>query len=468
MDAEAAAPSTTTYIPPKIPLPEHRLSALGLLRTMVRNPMAAVPRAAYEQPVVRTRVGGRDIMFITGPEIVERILLREHEAFPKSHVDERIFKPIFGTGLLTAEGEDWRWKRRLAAPAFRQKALSAYLPAMRMPFEDLASRWAQAPGPHRVNEATTAATLDVVFHALFSGFDQLDGRRLAAAITRYLAPVSWTIAYGTLGLPFLMPHPGKIKMARAIADARRLVAAFIRRRRIEGETRQDLAQALIDARDPETGRSLSEHDLVDMFLTLIAAGHETSANALAWALYCLAAQPERQDALAAEVHQVLGSRPVGAEHLHALRGVERFIKEVMRLFPPAPLLARRSTDSCTIGVEQIPSDTILFIPVYAIHRHGALWHDADVFDPERFQESEERARHRCAYMPFGAGPRICIGGNFAMTEMVVGLASLLQRVRFLPDEGEEPRPVQRITLRPATELVLRIAPRPFGIRPGRV
>ena len=186
MDARMVAAPPAPYFPPKIAAPEHRLSALGLLRTMVRNPVAAVPPTAYEQPAVHTKAGGQQVMFIMAPEISERILVREHEAFPKSRVDERIFAPVLGDGLLTAEGEDWRWKRRLAAPAFRHKALSTYVPAMREPFEDLASHWAQAPGLHRVNEAMTAATVDVIFRALFSGFDQLDGRRLTAAIGRLI------------------------------------------------------------------------------------------------------------------------------------------------------------------------------------------------------------------------------------------------------------------------------------------
>src|SRR5215203_5063970 len=177
------------YLPPKISAPERPLSFLGLLRAMVQDPMMAVPRAAYEQPIVRTRAGGQDIVFVTGPELLERILLREHEAFPKSDIDRRIFKPIFGNGLLSTEGEDWRWKRRLAAPAFRQKALAAYIPAMRAPFAELAANWARVPGLHRVNEAMTSATADVIFRALFSGFDQRDGMRLTAAINRYLVPI---------------------------------------------------------------------------------------------------------------------------------------------------------------------------------------------------------------------------------------------------------------------------------------
>jgi cytochrome P450 len=212
----------------------------------------------------------------------------------------------------------------------------------------------------------------------------------------------------------------------------------------------------MSARDPETGRSLSDDDLVDLFLTLIVAGHETSANALTWTLYCLAAQPERQEALAAWVREVIGDGPVEAGHLEALGEIKQFLQEAMRLLPPVPILARRALRDCQAGVEPIRAGSLLFIPIYAIHRHRALWSEPEVFDPDRFGLAAERVRPRCAYMPFGAGPRICIGAGFATMEMIVGLASLLAKVRVrLGDEGP-PRPVYRITLRPERVVVLRV------------
>ena len=455
MNTGLAAP-LVGFRPPKIEPAQRAQSALGLLRVMVSNPIAAVPQAAYEEGCVRTRPGGSEILFLSDPELVDAVLVQRHEEFPKSDIDRRLFEPLLGQSLLTLEGQDWRWQRRLAAPAFRPSSLMSYLPAMRAPFEDLARHWSRAQGLHRVDEAMTASTIDVVCRTFFSGFAQLDANRISHAIGRYLAPVSWTIAYGTLSIPSFAPHPGKLKMRKAAREVRRLVGDFIARRRRERQDPPDLAQSLIDAQDPETGRSFSDNDLVDLFLTLIAAGHETSANALSWALYCLAAEPERQDALANQVREVIGNGPVEAEHVASLVEVRRFLEETMRLFPAVPLISRRAVRDCRFGAETIQAGSLIFIPIYAIHRHHALWSDPDLFDPDRFQNSFAQARPRCAYMPFGTGPRICIGASFAMLEMVVGLASLLAKVRVQLSDTGSPQPIQRITLRPQGGLILRL------------
>lgn len=458
MEANVAAPSAA-FRPPKISPADRPLSTFGLLRATIRNPVAAVPQAAYEQGCIRRRAGGRDVYSVMAPDLVETVLVHRHEDFTKSQVEARIFEPIVGRSLLTAEGQDWRWQRRLAAPAFRHGALAAYLPAMRSPFEDLASRWRRAPGPQRVDDAMAAATLDVIGRAFFADFGQAEAGRVMSLTKQYVAPVPWIIAYVLLGLPSFTPHPGKRRMARAAAEGRRLVQAFVARRRTGRQEPPDLAQVLIDARDPETGRALSDGDLVDMFLTLLTAGHETSANALTWALYSLAAQPEQQEALAARVREVVGDGPVEAAHLDALDGVRQFLHETMRLFPPVPRQTRLALRDCQVGPELIRAGSLVFIPIYTIHRHRTLWSDPDAFDPGRFTPALERARPRCAFMPFGAGPRICIGASFAMLEMVVGLATLLKGVRLHLRDPAPPQPIHRITLRPRQALALRIEAR---------
>jgi cytochrome P450 len=196
-----------------------------------------------------------------------------------------------------------------------------------------------------------------------------------------------------------------------------------------------------------------------LFLTLLAAGHETSANGLSWALYCLAAQPERQEVLAAKVREVVGTGPVEAQHLDALEDVRHFLEEAMRLFPPVPIMTRRALRDCQLGTELIRAGSLVFIPIYATHRHRALWEAPDVFDPERFGATAAQGRARCAYMPFGAGPRICIGASFAMLEMVVGLATMLSQVRLGLADPIPPRPIHRITLRPERDLILRVSAR---------
>jgi len=458
MDAEASS-GLRAFKPPKIEMARGPLSAFSLLRVMVRNPVAAAPQAAYREPHATLQAAGQTILFPSDPAITESILVRRHAEFAKSRLYNRLLNPILGNGLLTAEGEAWRWQRRLAAPAFRAAVLSNYLPVMRSPFEELVQRWTQNPGPRRVDDAMTAATIAVICRAFFSNFGQLDADRISRAIERYLGPSSWPIAYESLGLPQWMPHPGRRKMERAAGEGRQLVRNFVTRRRRDRQDLPDLAQILMDAHDPETGRALSDDDLVSMFLTLIAAGHETSANALTWALYCLAAQPDQQEALADHVRAVVGSGPVEASHLEVLSDLTHFIEETMRLLPPVPLMSRHALHSCEIAGKTVEATALIFIPIYAIHRHEALWSDPDCFDPGRFRSQAQAARPRCAYIPFGAGPRICIGASFAMMEMVAGLATMLTAVRFRLQDTTPPEPMHRITLRPRNPVVLRLEPR---------
>lgn len=459
MDEEASS-GPGAFTPPKIEMARGPLSAFSLLRVMVRNPVAAVPPAAYEAPYATLQVAGQAILFPSDPTIIETILVRRHAEFAKSRLYSRLLNPMLGNGLLSAEGEAWRWQRRLAAPAFRAAAVSNYLPVMRGPFEELVERWKHNPGLQRVDDAMTGATIAVICRAFFSDFSQLDAERISCAIETYLEPSSWPIAYGSLGLPQWMPHPGQLKMERAAAEARQLLRNFVARRRRERQDPPDLAQTLVDAHDPETGRVLGDDDLVSMFLTLIAAGHETSANALTWSLYCLAAQPDRQEVLADHVRKVIGGGPVEAFHLEALSDLAHFIEETMRLLPPVPMMSRRALHSCKIGGRTIEPTALVFIPIYAIHRHKSLWSCPDAFNPERFQPSSQATRPRCAYMPFGVGPRICLGASFAMTEMVAGLATMLMKIRFHLHDHTPPKPHHRITLRPRKAVVLRLERRP--------
>lgn len=308
----------------------------------------------------------------------------------------------------------------------------------------------------------TSATFQVISRTLFSTRDEVDFAVLSEAIDAYLEPSSWIIGLASLNVPAWVPHPGSGQVKRARDRMRSLVGDLVSARRRSGVAADDICGDLMRARDPETGRTLDDRDMVDMLLTLIAAGHETSAKALTWALFCLAEQPELQAELAAEVDRVAGGRPVAAADLPALAAVEAFVKETMRLFPPLPLLTRRTTRPETLAGRTLKPGTIVFIPVYAIHRHQRLWPDPDRFDHTRFLGDAAKGIPRTAYMPFGAGPRVCAGGAFAMMEMVAALATLLRDVRFSAVEGARPEPVQRITLRPKGGMPLKLAPRGDG------
>jgi cytochrome P450 len=238
---------------------------------------------------------------------------------------------------------------------------------------------------------------------------------------------------------------------------RGLIQNLIVKRRNSGVAQNDLCGQLMGARDPETGRLLSDEDLVDMLLTLVAAGHETSANALSWAILCLAEAPDIQERLVAEIKANVGNEAIGSEHLARLPIVKAFLMETMRLFPPVPLFSRCTTKAETLGGHRLKPGTMLFIPVYAVHRHERLWRNPDQFDISRFMDGRDKLISRTAYLPFGAGPRICIGATLAMMEMTIGLATLLQSVRFKSIDGFVPDPISRVTLRPRHGLAVQLA-----------
>jgi len=248
-------------------------------------------------------------------------------------------------------------------------------------------------------------------------------------------------------------------MDEAAGLLRAAVRRFVEGRRGEERPPRDLAADLMAARDRETGAPLSDDDLVDMMLTLIAAGHETSATGLTWALHLLAEQPHWQERLAEEAAAVLPAAGIGPDDPARLVLTERFVKEAMRLYPPAAILERVAARDITVGRIEVRRGEVVSIPVYAIHRNSRLWERPDLFDTDRFLPEREAARPRTAYMPFGAGPRVCIGGAFAMQEMAVALATLVRSLRFAPASTVPPVPVSAVTLRPKGGLKLRVAPR---------
>jgi cytochrome P450 len=222
----------------------------------------------------------------------------------------------------------------------------------------------------------------------------------------------------------------------------------IAERRARPAPPDDLLERLMRARDPETGKAMNDEQLVDNLLTFYLAGHETTAKALTWTLYLLARSPEWSVALEEEVARVTGGGEVEAAHIERLVLTQQVLKESMRLFPPVPLLTRQAVADTQLDGHAVRAGTSVVMPIYAIHRHARRWEDPDAFDPARFSPEREAAIPRYQYMPFGAGPRICIGQAFAMIEATAMLATFVARARFAPVPGSEPAPVARVTLIP--------------------
>jgi cytochrome P450 len=231
---------------------------------------------------------------------------------------------------------------------------------------------------------------------------------------------------------------------------------MMRERRKQAAAPDDLMNRLMRARDPETGQTMNDEQLIDNLLTFYLAGHETTARALTWTLYLLARSSEWTERLANEIETVTGGAPVEASHIERLVLVQQVLKESMRLYPPVPLMSRQGLVETMLAGHALPAATSVVMPIYVIHRHRKRWEQPDDFNPERFAPAHEAKIERYQYMPFGAGPRICIGRAFAEIEATAMLATLLQHARFAP-AGHEPQPVARVTLLPQGGMPLRVS-----------
>lgn len=449
------------FIPPRVQPPPKPLTGLAFLSAFVRNPLEVTPQAVYEQDVVANAVGGMQRLWITAPALVKTVLLDEREKFQKlSQI--RLLAPLLGRGILTSEGAEWKWQRQASAPMFRHQDLLAYVPTFVRATGGLVAKWRAAPAgaEQQIDRDMTQVTFEVISATLLPSADGTVGPVVEESMGAFQRAGGWGQLYAMIGAPSWLPRPGLISGARAIRTLRSAVAAMLRERRASeassNASPDDLMHRLMRARDPETGQTMNDEQLVDNLLTFYLAGHETTARALAWTLYLVARSPEWNAALEDEIERVTGGGPVEAAHIERLVLVQQVLKESMRLFPPVPMLARQCVAATRLGDKEVAPGSTVVMPIYAMHRHLQRWEDPDAFDPGRFAPEREAKISRYQYLPFGAGPRICIGMAFAMIEATAMLATLVQKARFAPVPGRDPYPVARVTLHPGGGLPLRV------------
>jgi cytochrome P450 len=459
---EPEASTAPALYPPSVqpaprPLPVHRF-----LIQFLRNPLRSLPADAYEEPMVVLERGRRAVAWVTDPALTEEVLLNRAGVFEKTDVEKRVFARSLGDGILTSEGQMWRWQRQAMAPIFRPAELGSLVPVMARAAESLVYRWASAGarGWQSIETDMADVTFEIIMRTMLAGSHPAEAAAIRKATEDYLAPVSWEIAFGLMGLPAWLPHPGTVRMSRASRELRQAVLAIIRRQGAEPASPETdtLLRRLIAARDPETGTPMTEEQLVNNILTLLEAGHETTAKALTWTLYLLARSRHWQEAVRREVLAVAGTRALAADDLPALVQTQNVLKEALRLYPPAPVMARTLKAPLRLGGYDLPAASLVVIPVWCIHRHRRLWDDPDRFDPERFANGRDVVFPRTKYMPFGAGARICLGAGFAMREATVLLATFVRGARFRWDGRLEPEPVSRVTLRPKGGIRLLVEP----------
>ena len=436
-------------LPVAAPLPGRPMGVLDSYRAARENILGIIPARALDLPILSGRTGPQRWHMVMEPQAIRRVLLERVEDYPKSEATKSILRPALGESLFVAEGDHWRWQRRAAAPAFAARTIDALTPVMTRAAEAAAERIAAVAGRRAINavDEMVGATFDVIADVTLSDRDGLDRAEVGAALDAYIDRAARVSVLDVLGMPGWVPRPGRQAAVRDLAAMQAGMDAAIARRAAEGPRPvPDLMDLLMGAADPETGRSMTPSELRENLLTFIVAGHETTALTLAWALYLCAFDPEVQERARAEAQAVLGQRGAGAADVARLPYVRQVVEEALRLYPPGGFLSRTAQAADRLaGAEIRPRDTVM-IPVYGLHRHRMLWDDPDAFRPERWAARDGIDRYQ--YLPFGDGPRICIGARFAMQEAVVILATLLARFRFRAVPGRDPRPVMILTLRP--------------------
>lgn len=448
----------TANIPARIDPPPEPLSLLPLLRAMVRNPIESWPRAVYREHLHRSRMPGRDAVFVMCPALIRQVLVDDPDSFEKGSMTRRVLGPVLGDAILIAEGDRWRAQRRATAPLFRREQLLDFLPVMIAAAERTRDRWLSYPAASEIDvtREMTRTTLDIVLATMLSASGASNPHRIERAIADYLESTSWVMALTILGAPRWVPYPGMRKAARARDFLKQFVVDLTNEITYSEVFRKDLMSLLIRANDPQTGRLMSETDVRENILTFVMAGHETTALALTWTFYLLSLHPQIEERVRSEIATVTGGTPVRGEHIDSLRYTQQVIQEAMRLYPPAPLIVREARRVLQLGTETIGPGTFVYVPVYAVHRHEEFWDRPDLFDPDRFTPEAIKTRDRYVYLPFGAGPRICVGMSFALMEATAVLAVLLSSLRLRLRPDYIPQPKLRITLRPANGMPMRL------------
>ena len=439
-----------TYVKPQFGLIE-------FLRRIREDQLSVLNPELFGRNVTYSRLLFLDHFLIIKPEYIEHVLLTNHANYRKSHFLRHLLGPLLGNGLLISEGEFWRRQRRIAAPAFHSRRIADFIATFGSCSEATLARWRTMTQPFDIAAEMMALTLNITSRTMFSRDVSGD-----VEVVRRLMDIVVTLRLGLLdllGFPEWLPRRQPKAYRRAIAEFEALVSRVLAERRADGIDRGDLLSMLLTARDPETGEGMSDKQLRDEILTIFLAGHETTANALSWCWYLLAQHPEAEARLHDELDRVLGARMPKSADLAELKWTRMVIEEAMRLYPPVHTTARMASGEDRIGGVRVPPGATIAISPYVTHRNPNLWPEPERFNPERFHPAAAAQRHRFAYLPFGGGPRICIGNSFALAEAQVIVAAIAQRYRVRLAPGHKVKPIGLLTLRPKDGIWVRLEPR---------
>jgi cytochrome P450 len=446
----AATPVRPRRGAPRRPPRPSRASTPLLLARMASDRLAVMTGAAATYgDAVRLPLGPKTLYFFNHPDHVRRVLTDNSTNYHKG-IGLMHARRALGNGLLTSEGELWRSQRKVIQPVFQARRVSRQAGAIGEEALRLAERLrlSAGAGPVDIRQEMTGLTLGVLGRSLLDA--DLGAYESIGEAFEVVQDQAIFEMMSLSSVPSWVPLPLQLRFRRARAELDRIVTALADERErhpAADGTREDVLSRLIDATAEERDPAVRQDRMRDELITLLLAGHDTTASTLSWTLYLLDRHPKVGERVRAEVDEVLGDRLPDFEDIHRLTYTSMVLQEVMRLYPAVWLLPRKALAEDEIGGYRVPAGADVVLCPYTVHRHPDFWQDPDRFDPERFAKGRSAGRHRYSYLPFGAGPRVCVGSSLGMLEATVVLAVLLRRLRLSVPPGHRVRAEPMLTLR---------------------
>ncbi|MEW9807179.1 cytochrome P450 [Mesorhizobium marinum] len=450
----------TPFVPPAPSPRTEPPSMLQMMRIVYKNPLELWGEPSYNEPWVSVSGVGGPLVVANDPALIRHVLVDNAKNYRMATVRQLILRPILRDGLLTAEGDVWKRSRKAMAPVFTPRHIFGFAGPMLERTKAFADRY-EGGGVHDIAVDMTNLTYDILAETLFSGEIAGEPGSFAHQIDRLFETMGRVDPLDLLRAPEWLPRLTRIRGRKTMAYFRKIVADTMEMRRARMASDpdgapEDFLTLLLRAEGPG---GLTRGEVEDNIITFIGAGHETTARALGWTLYCLAESPWERGPIEREIDAVLAREPDPTKWVDAMPLARAAFEEALRLYPPAPSINREP-----IVPEQwrdlwIPPKASVLVMPWTVHRHRKLWENPDAFMPSRFHPGNREKIDRYQYLPFGAGPRVCIGASFAMQEAVIALAVLMSRFRFDTTPQTDPWPVQKLTTQPQGGLPMRVSAR---------
>lgn len=422
---------------------------------------------SYRMKMGEVHLPGLALFMANQPDAVKQVMEDKQATFPKSPLLGKALAPLLGESIFSTNGAQWQRQRTMMDPAFALARLQVAFPPMQAAVDAMLARLAALPtdAEHDIEVEMTHVTADIIFRTIFSEpMEGDDARRIFHAFARFQALAPRLMLPSLFGVRWLVWPWDLWRSRRAADEIRHLLEKLIRpryaayRQAAEGQPR-DILQSFMEARDAATGSPFSFDELVDQVAMLFLAGHETSASALTWACHLIAHRQDIQDRMQAEAAALGEPASLQASDLKSLELIRNVFRETLRLFPPVGFIARQAGTACPLGGKQLNTGDTVVVAPWLIQRHRKYWQSPDHFDPDRFDRPETRDSLRQAYLPFGMGPRVCLGAAFALQEATLILARLVRDYELTPVPGHVPQPVGRLTIRSANGVRLQLTRR---------